>query len=85
MIAQISDELYPQLNACGKIIENHVDEDISVYGDSDKLARVFNNILKNAISYSEENKRYQSIGRELSEWTVIQFEMMGKFRRISSM
>lgn len=46
MIAQISDELYPQLNACGKIIENHVDEDISVYGDSDKLARVFNNILK---------------------------------------
>ena len=25
MIAQISDELYPQLNACGKIIENHVD------------------------------------------------------------
>ena len=33
MIAQISDELYPQLNVCGKIIENHVDEDISVYGD----------------------------------------------------
>ena len=38
-----------------KVIENHVDEDISVYGDSDKLARVFNNILKNAISYSAEN------------------------------
>ena len=78
MIAQISDELYPQLNACGKIIENHVDEDISVYGDSDKLARVFNNILKNAISYSEENSVIKVSARELSEWTVIQFENDGE-------
>ena len=78
MIAQISDELYPQLNACGKIIENHVDEDISVYGDSDKLARVFNNILKNAISYSEDNSVIKVSARELSEWTVIQFENDGE-------
>ena len=78
MIAQISDELYPQLNACGKIIENHVDEDISVYGDSDKLARVFNNILKNAISYSEENSVIKVSARELADWTVIQFENDGE-------
>ena len=78
MIAQISDELYPQLNACGKIIENHVDEDISVYGDSDKLARVFNNILKNAISYSEDNSVIKVSAIELSEWTVIQFENDGE-------
>ena len=78
MIAQISDELYPQLNACGKIIENHVGEDISGYGDSDKLARVFNNILKNAISYSEENSVIKVSARELSEWTVIQFENDGE-------
>ena len=78
MIAQISDELYPQLNACGKIIENHVEEDISVYGDSDKLARVFNNILKNAISYSAENSVIKVSARELSEWTVIQFENDGE-------
>jgi len=66
MIAQISDELY------------HVDEDISVYGDSDKLARVFNNILKNAISYSAENSVIKVSARELSEWTVIQFENDGE-------
>ena len=78
MIAQISDELYPQLNACGKIIENHVEEDISVYGDSDKLARVFNNILKNAISYSEDNSVIKVSAIELSEWTVIQFENDGE-------
>ncbi|WP_367941376.1 sensor histidine kinase [Enterocloster citroniae] len=78
MIAQISDELYPQLNVCGKIIENHVDEDISVYGDSDKLARVFNNILKNAISYSTDNSVIKVSAKELSEWTVIQFENDGE-------
>ena len=78
MIAQISDELYPQLNACGKIIENHVDEDISVYGDSDKLARVFNNILKNAITYSEDNSVIKVSARELADWTVIQFENDGE-------
>lgn len=78
MIAQISDELYLQLNACGKIIENHVDEDISVYGDSDKLARVFNNILKNAISYSTDNSVIKVSAKELSEWTVIQFENDGE-------
>ena len=78
MIAQISDELYPQLNACGKTIENHVDEDISVYGDSDKLARVFNNILKNAITYSEDNSVIKVSARELADWTVIQFENDGE-------
>ena len=61
-----------------KIIENHVDEDISVYGDSDKLAEVFNNILKNAISYSAENSVIKVSARELSEWTVIQFENDGE-------
>lgn len=78
MIAQISDELYPQLNACGKLIENHVGEDISVYGDSEKLARVFNNILKNAITYSEDNSVIKVSARELSEWTVIKFENDGE-------
>ena len=77
MIAQISDELYPQLNACGKIIENHVEEDISVYGDSDKLARVFNNILKNAISYSEDNSAISVSAKEFPEKTVIRFENKG--------
>jgi two-component system sensor histidine kinase VanS len=31
------------------------DEDLTIYGDPDKLARVFNNILKNAIAYSPDN------------------------------
>ena len=52
MLVQMTDEFYPLLNAHGNQTEVCVDEDITVYGDSIKLARVFNNILKNAIYYS---------------------------------
>ncbi len=52
MLVQMTDEFYPLLNAHGNQTEVCVDEDITVYGDSIKLARVFNNILKNAIAYS---------------------------------
>ena len=52
MLVQMTDEFYPLLNAHGNQTEVCVDEEVTVYGDSMKLARVFNNILKNAIYYS---------------------------------
>jgi two-component system sensor histidine kinase VanS len=55
MLAQMTDEFYPLLAANGKQATLQVPEDMSIYGDPDKLARVFNNILKNAIAYSPDN------------------------------
>lgn len=78
MLVQISEELYPQLDACKKRVENKVEEDISVYGDSEKLARVFNNILKNAIAYSEENSVISVSAEEFPEKTIIRFENRGE-------
>lgn len=52
MLVQLTDEFYPLLTAHGNTIELHSSESLTVYGDADKLARVFNNILKNAIAYS---------------------------------
>lgn len=78
MLVQIFEELYPQLSSCNKHIENKVGEDVFVYGDSDKLARVFNNILKNAIAYSEDNSVISVSAKELSEKTVIKFENKGE-------
>ena len=54
MLEQMTDELYPLLAAKGKQAILHVPEDMMLYGDADKLARVFNNILKNAVAYSED-------------------------------
>jgi two-component system sensor histidine kinase VanS len=53
MLVQIADEFYPQLAANGKQAVITACEDLTVSGDPDKLARVFNNILKNAAAYSE--------------------------------
>lgn len=54
MLVQLADEFYPQLAANGKQAVIHASEDLTVFGDPDKLARVFNNILKNAAAYSED-------------------------------
>lgn len=55
MLAQMTDEFYPLLAAKGKQAVLHVPEDMTIYGDPDKLARVFNNILKNALAYSPDD------------------------------
>ena len=54
MLEQIIDDFYPTLRELNKSIKLNYNEPISINGDSDKLSRVFNNLIKNAISYSKE-------------------------------
>ncbi len=51
MLEQIADELYGVLQGKHLSCEVEVEENLMVYGDPDKLARVFDNILRNAIAY----------------------------------
>lgn len=55
MLMQIADEFYPALAPQGKTIQVTAPEGLFVFGDANKLARVFNNILKNAAAYSEKD------------------------------
>lgn len=55
MLLQMADEFYPILEPEGKSICVQAPSDLILIGDADKLARVFNNILKNAAAYSYEN------------------------------
>lgn len=55
MMEQLTDEFYPLLLKQGKSIRLHCEDGLTLRGDADKLARVFNNILKNAAAYSDEN------------------------------
>ena len=55
MLMQMADEFYPVLEQHGKSITIHAEEDLPIAADSAKLARVFNNILKNAVAYSYDN------------------------------
>lgn len=77
MLVQVADEAYPQLAESGKHVEIQAAEDIAVYGDSDKLARVFNNILKNAIAYGEENSAILISAELQDQGAVIRFENEG--------
>jgi len=55
MLKQLADEFYPMLTPQGKQVAVNAPDILTLWGDADKLARVFNNILKNAIGYSHEN------------------------------
>ena len=55
MLEQLADELYGVLQDKALSCEVRVEENLMVYGDPDKLARVFDNILRNAIAYCYEN------------------------------
>lgn len=55
MLVQIADEAYPQLTASEKEVTLNTPQDLLLNADSEKMARVFNNLLKNAIAYSTNN------------------------------
>ena len=53
MFVQMKEELYPLLKTGNRQLQVSMDENLSVWGDADKLARAFHNLLKNAVSYSD--------------------------------
>ena len=55
MLEQIANDFYPTLKEMNKKINFTSDEKTILYADPDKLSRVFNNLIKNAVNYSKEN------------------------------
>ena len=52
MLEQLADESYAVLAEKSLTCSIHTDDNLLVDGDPDKLARVFDNLLRNAIAYS---------------------------------
>lgn len=78
MLYQMADEFYPQLQKKKNTVKLDIDENIFITGDPDKLARVFNNILKNAIAYSYENTKIEISTKVYDEGVEISFLNRGK-------
>lgn len=78
MLVQMADEFYPLLQKHGNRIELNVDENLTVHGDAMKLARVFNNILKNAIAYSYSNSAIKIWAQQNDTMIYIYFQNKGK-------
>lgn len=78
MIKQLSDEFYPTFESKGISCTVLSDGDIYLKCDADKLARVFNNILKNALSYSYSNSEIKITEKNFGDHIDITFQNKGK-------
>lgn len=77
MLVQLIDELTPILSEKGNTVTLKADENLTAYGDPGTLARVFNNILKNAIAYSYPNTDIIISAMEEENEVVISFHNQG--------
>ncbi len=77
MLVQLIDEFYPVLSDKGNSAVLNADETLTVYADSEKLARVFNNILKNATAYSYPNTEIIISAKAVKDTITITFENHG--------
>ena len=73
MIAQITDEFYPMLSEKNLTVDIDIIEHIVMFADSDKIARVFDNLLKNAVNYSYENTVIKIGARIRGNKVIIKF------------
>lgn len=78
MLVQMTDEFYPVLKIRGNTIELKAEEALNAYVDAEKMARVFNNILKNAVSYSYPNTAIEITAKNINHELVISFSNRGK-------
>ena len=77
MLQQMTDEFYPILTPQEKQVSINVPDALTLWGDADKLARVFNNILKNAIAYSYESSVIDISAKQQNKNIVITFTNQG--------
>ncbi|HMM06704.1 MAG TPA: HAMP domain-containing sensor histidine kinase [Clostridiales bacterium] len=77
MLVQMIDEFYPILSENGNKAVLCADENLAVWGDAVKLARVFNNILKNAAAYSDPGTEIAIDAREQGDHVAVSFANRG--------
>jgi two-component system sensor histidine kinase VanS len=77
MLIQLVDEFTPQLQTCLVEIQIHMPEDIYLYGDADYLARALQNILKNAVAYSDANSVISISAQRMGEKVKITVSNIG--------
>ncbi|MEW9094434.1 MAG: HAMP domain-containing sensor histidine kinase [Clostridiaceae bacterium] len=78
MLFQMADEFYPMLSEKKQEVMVEAEDIIMFFGDPDKLARVFNNVFKNAIAYGNENSKITISVHIQSQNAIITFENYGK-------
>ncbi|MGN0353860.1 MAG: sensor histidine kinase [Muricoprocola sp.] len=77
MLEQLADESYGMLREKYLTCSVHTDDNLMVLGDPDKLARVFDNLLRNAIAYSYTDTEIRIEAYKMNGEIVIRFTNHG--------
>ena len=77
MLEQVADEIYGVLQEKNLNCEIEAEENLLVNGDPDKLARVFDNILRNAVSYCYPNTTIRIQAKRIDSGNQIIFSNKG--------
>ena len=77
MLEQVADEFYGVFQEKNLICQVEAEEGLKVYGDADKLARVFDNILRNAVSYCYSDSMIRIEAFHTDEGNKIRFSNRG--------
>lgn len=77
LLEQLADESYGMLNEQNMTCAVDVEEKLMFQGDPDKLARVFDNLLRNAAAYGYEGTEILIQARKSGDWITIVFTNEG--------
>lgn len=78
LLTQVIDEHLPLFTEHGNYITFHAAESLEVCGDPERLARVFNNLLKNAVAYSSKGTEITVNAEESTEYIIVTVSNHGK-------
>lgn len=78
MLMQLRDEFLPSFSLHNNTVSLDLDENITIYADPEKIARVFGNIMKNAAAYSDPNTTIIIAATQEAQYTTISFQNKGK-------
>lgn len=78
MLVQLTDEFLPVLEQKGNTARLRAEESLTVPGDPEQLARVFQNVLKNAAAYSYPDTEIEIEAWEEGGSVVIRFTNRGR-------
>ena len=77
LLEQLADEFYPLFADKELTCQPDIQPHLVVWGDPDKLARVFDNVLRNAVSYSAPGGRVELRAGARGPWAEIVFRNQG--------
>lgn len=77
LLLQVLNEFYPMFEGKNMTLEQDIKPDLKIYGDADKLARVFENLLKNAVNYSYDNTAIKCSAYEENHSIVVKLSNYG--------